>query len=279
MKLSSAITGFPIFTNIKRRILPCKKGFLTVEAAIFLPVFIAGILTLAYLIKFMAIEEGVFHSFADQARVLSAVAGKDSLRVPVFAQQTAFEQWVKNRIYEENGDNVSKVDLDMFLYLYDDPLRDLTEVISMDLNYEVNVKLPISFRKNLPVSESLLFRGFVGKRAAIDPMPFEEMETEKKSDPVWVFPISGERYHGENCTYIVSEPKQVIMSVQVRRSYGPCGICDSRNLPNGSLAYCFRTGNSYHTGKCPTVEKYVIRIEREEAIENGYTACFKCGGN
>jgi len=251
----------------------------TVEAAIFLPVFIAGILTFAYLIKFMAIEEAVFHSFTDQARVLGAAAGKDSLRVPVFAQKMAFEQWVKNRIYDENGDNVSKVDIDLFLYLYDDPVRDLTQVISMDLNYEVNVKLPVSFRKSLPVSESLLFRGFVGKREAYNPMPFEEMEKEKASEPVWVFPISGERYHGENCTYIASEPRQVVMSVLVRRTYDPCRICDSRNLPDGCLAYCFRTGKSYHTGKCPTVEKYVIRIEREEAIENGYTACLKCGGH
>ncbi|HWQ78333.1 MAG TPA: hypothetical protein VN381_05935, partial [Anaerovoracaceae bacterium] len=254
-----------------------KRGFLTVEAAIFLPLFIVGVLTFAYLIKFMSVEEAVFHSFTDEARVLSAEAGRSPLEVPFFVKQLDFEASLKDRVYDENGDNISTVDIDQFLYLY--PIPGMTGMISMDLNYEVNVKLPIPFRKSLPVSESLMLRSFIGREEAADPLPFEEMEREKRSDPVWIFPRSGERYHGENCTYITSEPKQLIMSVQIRRNYEPCSICDSRGLPDGSLVYCFRTGGSYHTGECPLVDKYVVQIEKEAAVEKGYTACLKCGGN
>ncbi len=240
------------------------------ETAIFLPIFIVGVLTFAYLIRFMAVQESIFHSFADEARVLCAEAGV----YPIAASQ--FEPKLADRIYDENGGGVSDVNIEHFLYLY--PAQGMSGLISMDLNYDVNIKLPILFYEKLPVSESLLFRGFIGKEESNVPLPFSEMEKEKKSELVWVFPRAGGRYHGENCTYISSEPKQMIMSPQIRRNYSPCSICNSRTLQDGRLVYCFKTGRSYHTGDCPIVDKYIISIEKEEAINDGYTACSKCGG-
>ncbi len=247
-----------------------KLGLLTVEAAIFLPLFIVGVLTLAYLIKFLSIQEAVFHSFTDESRVLAS----ESQINP--ASAFLFELQLKDRIYDENGKHIEAADLDQFRFLYE--THGITGVISMDLNYDVNIRLPIAFRKKIPVSESLMFRGFVGKEESAEPIPFEEMEKVKKSDLVWIFPRSGGKYHGENCTYIKSEPRQVVMSGQIRRKYNPCCMCDSRDLLDGSLVYCFKTGQSFHRGDCPIVDKYVISIEREEAIERGYTPCSKCGG-
>ena len=248
-----------------------KKGFITVEAAIFLPIFIIGVLTFAYLIKFLSIQEAVFHSFTDEARVLAAEAQVNPVAAPLF------ELKVKDRVYEENGDHISTVDIEHFRYLYD--ARGMSGVISMDLNYDVNIKLPIQFYKSLPISESLMFRGFIGKEEAADPMPFEEMEKDEESDLVWIFPRAGGRYHGENCIHIKSEPRQMIMSNQIRREYAPCSICKARGLPDGSLVYCFPSGKSYHVGSCSIVDKYIISTEREKAIESGYTPCLKCGGN
>lgn len=270
MRLPPREKNLHIFKNTKESLFN-KKGFLTVEAAIFLPIFIVGVLTFAYLIKFMAIQETVFHAFTDEAGVLSAEAGMNPLGAPMF------ESKLLDRVCDENGDDISDVDVEHFLYLY--PARGMSGMISMDLNYDVNVKLPIPFCEKLVVSESLLFRGFVGKEEENDPLPFSEMEKEKKSDLVWVFPRSGGKYHGENCTYIASEPRQMIMSEKIRRKYSPCSICDSGNLPDGCLVYCFKTGKSYHTGDCPIVDKYVVSMEKDEAIKNGYTACTKCGGN
>lgn len=270
MRPSPGIKSLHMFKNFRRYFPINKKGFLTVEAAIFLPIFIIGVLTFAYLIKFMAVQEAVFHSFTDEAKVLSSEASLNPFAAPLF------ELNLKDRVYSENGDNISSVDIDHFLYLYQ--THGTSDMISMDLNYSVNIKLPIPFYRKLPVSESLLFRGFVGKEEIATPLPYEEMETEKKSDLVWIFPRAGGRYHSKNCTYIASEPKQILLSQIIRREYEPCSICDSSDLPNGSLAYCFKTGQSYHTGSCPIVDKYVISIEKEAAIKRGYTACMKCGG-
>lgn len=247
-----------------------KKGFITVEAAIFLPIFIIGVLTFAYLIKFLSVQEAVFHSFTDEARVISAESAINPLSAPLF------EPKLKDRIYDENGDYVSNVDVDRFLYLY--PSRGMTGMISMDLNYDVNIKLPIPFFDKLPVSESLILRGFIGKEEFVDPLPFEEMEKAKSSNLVWIFPRAGGRYHREDCIYIKSEPRQMIMTSQIRRKYDSCGVCDSYHLQGGSLVYCFKTGHSYHTGSCPIVDKYVISVEKDDAIRKGYSACSKCGG-
>jgi len=264
------IESIDMFKNSEQYFQINKKGFLTVEAAIFLPIFIIGVLTFAYLIKFMAVQEAVFHSFTDEAKVLSSEASMNPVAAPLF------ELNLKDRVYDENGNNISSVDIDHFLYLYH--THGMSAMISMDLNYAVNIKLPIPFYRELPVSESLLFRGFVGREEIAAPLPYEEMETVKKSNLVWIFPRAGGKNHSENCTYLKTEPKQMIMSQMIRRIYEPCSICDSHDLSNGNLVYCFKTGQAYHTGSCPIVDKYVVSIEKEAAIKRGYTVCMKCGG-
>ena len=246
-----------------------KKGFITVEAAIFLPVFLIGVLTIAYVIKFMSIEEGIFHSLTDEARALSAEAVVNPMPM-------GFEARLKSRIYNEYGDNIIGLDLDNFRYLY---ANGQPGMISMDLNYDVRVKLAIPFYKTMPISESLIFRGFVGKKTDQVPFPFEEMEKETESTTVWVFPRAGGRYHKESCTYISSKPREVVLSKSVKRNYGSCSLCESGKLNSGALVYCFpKYGDAYHTASCPTVDKYVISMEKEEAVEKGYTPCTKCGG-
>lgn len=248
-----------------------RSGYFTVETAIFLPIFIIGILTFAYLIRFISIQESVFHALTDEARILSSEARINPVNALIF------ESKIKNRVNLEQGENISSFNVDQFLYLY--PAYGMSGMISLDLNYDVNIRLPIQFLKTLPVNESLMFRGFVGKEENLDPLDFDEMEKRKESELVWIFPRAGGKYHGENCIYIKSEPKQMVLSATVKRNYDPCSICDSKNLSYGSLVYCFKTGDSYHGGNCPVVDKYVISIEKEEAIERGYTACSKCGGN
>lgn len=263
MKLSLMKGNIHIFRSSNR-------GFMTVEAAIFLPIFIIGILAFAYQIKFMSIQEGVFHAFTDEARVLSAEAKINPLGAPLF------ESKIKNRIHEENGTNISSLDIDNFLFLY--YANGTTGIISTDLNYDINVKLPIPFCKTLPVSESLIFRGFIGKEEKESPLSFEEMEKEEESELVWIFPRSGGRYHLENCTYITSEPRQLTMSSLIRNRYKSCSICDSKQMSNGSMVYCFvKAGQAYHRATCPCVDKYIISIEKKEAIKKGYSACSKCG--
>ena len=125
----------------------------------------------------------------------------------------------------------------------------------------------------------MVFRGLIGSRNQVNPTGFDELEKEKPSSKVWIFPTEGKRYHKRDCPYIAVLPTEAVLTEGIKRKYQSCPICESKNREIGSLIYYFeKTGKAYHTGKCPTVEKYVIEIEKETAVKKGYLPCSKCGG-
>lgn len=248
-----------------------KRGFIAVEAAIILPIFLIGVLTFAYLIKLVTVQEAVMHAFTDEAKRLSAEAS-------FYPIDPFFKSRLANRIYGENPIDVKNIDIDNYQYLYN--ISGAAGMISVDLNYQVDIRLPITFYNDLPIYEKLVFRGFIGAEEDWEPMPFEDMEKETDSQLVWIFPRAGGRYHGEDCTYISADPREMLLSGKVRSQYKPCSICKPSEIKNGNFVYCFiKSGEVYHRGSCPVVDRYVISIEKEEAIERGYTPCLKCGGN
>ncbi len=245
-----------------------KRGIVTIEAAIFLPIFLVGLLTFAYLLKFLIIQEQVFHDLSDEAKLVAA----NAINQPHYP--LGFETHLMNRIQDDCGEKIQNLELSQFKYLYQD---DTTNLIFMNLEYDVRVNLPIQFVDDLHLEEKLLMRGFVGHRVDENPMSFEELEKEVEFEIVWVFPNSGTKYHQQNCIYITSQPREVVLSQDIRHRYHPCEICKSKEIENGSLVYCFPNyGESYHTSECSVIKKYVIPMEKSEAIEKGYLPCTKC---
>jgi len=257
--------------SIKKILLGERKGSLAVEAAIFLPIFIIGMLTIGYLVKFCAVQENVYHSFTDETGKVAAEAELYDI-APVF-----YENDLKKRINEENGTEIRDFDLSNFRYRI--PTLGYDNIILATLDYDVDIRLPLRFIEKIPVSDSIVTRAFVGNEQNVEPMPFDEMEEELDSDTVWVFPISGSRYHMENCNYIVNEPKERMLTAALKNQYSPCKLCDPEDLSYGNLVYCFSTGSVYHKGACATVTKYVTAMEKKEAIDRGYTPCLRCGGS
>ncbi|MDR0424144.1 MAG: hypothetical protein LBH39_01570 [Clostridiales Family XIII bacterium] len=248
-----------------------KKGSFTVEAAIFLPIFIIGILSIAYILKVIAIQENVFNSLSDEARNIAAEAS--IVPYPAF-----FNHDVAERVRAENGSEIERFRISMFLYRYG--ISDYTDQIRVTADYDVKVKLPAAFVDRIPVSDTILCRAFVGKLNTSKPMDADEFKEEKESVTVWVFPRSGTKYHKEDCSYVKVYPKEVALNEGVRKKYEPCGICKPRELGNGSLVYCFQTsGEVFHRADCPVVERYVVSMEKEEAESRGYTPCSVCGGH
>jgi hypothetical protein len=247
-----------------------RRGSFTLEAAIFLPIFILAALTVAYLIKLIAVQENAFHAFADETRKVAAEASLSPY--PLF-----FKGDVLARIGEENGGELENLRLSRFDYRYG--FGEYTEQIRVTIDYDIGVKLPAALIRAIPVSDTILCRAFVGATNADVPMSNEEMEEEKTSRTVWIFPRAGTKYHGETCSYIAVYPKELLLGEGVRRRYAPCKLCDPGSLPAGSVVYCFQSaGKAFHRGDCSSVDRYVTPIELEEAEARGYTPCAKCGG-
>lgn len=243
---------------------------MVVEAAIFLPIFIIGMMTLGYLVKFNAAQENVFHSFADETGKLAAEATIN----PDFL---TYKSRVVNRVNEENNNVIKDAKVKNFLYRV--PYINQTDIIAASIDYDIDIKLPARFIKSVPASDTIVTRAFVGHEQSSSPMPFSEMEKSVDSETVWVFPKSGTRYHDEFCTYIKNDPREQILSSQIRGVFSPCKTCKPSKLRDGHLVYCFITSDIYHKGECSTVTKYVTAIEKTEATNRGYLPCSRCGGN
>jgi len=253
-----------------------RRGSLAVETAIFLPLFIIGVLTLGWLIRFTAVSENVYHALADETRMYAADTALSYM-------PDKYENAVRSRIMTENEGDVTSADITPALfhvpYVSATSGRGYTDLIGATVTYKADLGIPHIFSNGLNGSETILCRAFVGASNSGEHMPFSEMENDTDSHLVWVFPRAGERYHGENCSYIKNEPREVILSDSVRGGYSPCELCKPGKSPDGTLVYIFpRAGGAYHLGGCYIVERYVISMSEEDAKDKGYTKCLKCGG-
>lgn len=265
------VTGFHMIMSIdtgRKRIPGNERGAYAVEAAIFLPIFILAVLTLGYMVKIIGVWENVNHGAVDQVTYSASKA---------YVEKTSIgdRSGIISRVEDENP-AVSHLKIEKYRYLYPD--GENNNLINLQISYRVNIDLPLAFRDGVDVKQRWLTRGFTGARSANGGMPFSEMEQDG-GGTVWVFPESGERYHGENCTYVKAHAREVILTEGIRSKFSPCSLCDSGELHEGSVVYCFFSyGESYHRGDCKSVDRYTVEMSREEAEKEGYTPCSKCGG-
>jgi len=264
-----------------------KKGFLTVEAAIFLPFFLIAMICLICLIRLIGVEENLMHIYSKQAQkiakeayiselnVLPENTGIDSIENII--NQAYIKLSIREEIEKAEIKTASDVRLEDFRYLYCD--NGISGVISGNLSYKTIIPLPMNLNRTLDFEERLVFRGFIGSTDCYEPMEYIKMEQEEDSDIVYVFPKAGERYHKHDCVVIEVYPEKVLLSPSLRSAYPPCSLCCPDALANGCIVYCFKkTGKVYHRGSCSTVTRYVVPVDRQKAMDEGYTCCNLCGG-
>ena len=263
-----------------------KKGSLIVEATIFLPIFIVGIVTLTYIIKILWFQESVFRVFADEARKVSAEAylsesdiavAAGELGLTEIANKGLFNLRIKSALKEEGLSGISTITVRDFNYLYS--AKEMDGLISISLTCDVKPALPIGSVKEIQIQNALIFRGWIGEISDAAPLGFERMKTDEASRPVYIFPNSGKKYHSFTCSYVSVYPVKMMLSKSVKKSYDPCKLCNSATMLPGETVYCFSVaGKVYHRSECSAVDKYTEKIEMADAVAKGYTPCSKCGG-
>lgn len=246
-----------------------RKGYITLEAAVFLPVFILAVVSLLYYINVFSIMENVYYSTFDETSRLASKAG-------TVKTAAGFTSVLKNRIEKENT-AIDGLDIDKFRYLYWD--GDMNNMIAVEAQCNVELDIPLGFGHMYPVNTRVKCRGFTGLKEIGKTMTFEEMECTGTWDPVWIFPDSGEKYHSSSCTYVSVNAQEKVLTSELKQKYEACSLCDSSSAAVGSIVYCFtENGTVYHLDSCSQIDRYTIEINKEEAIGKGYTPCSKCGG-
>ncbi len=291
-----------------------KRGSLMVEAAVFLPVFLIAVLTLGLLIRHAGTEETVLHAMLNQGRLTSVAAysalqnspgagqagkpgdngaGLEGADSPAaenelwegygalagLASRQLYRAGVQTQLARELDMKEDEIELENFRYLYEADGRD--HLIAATVRYRGAVPLPRAARKELTGREHLVWRAFAGAgdRRETPPASREDMEEDKESCPVYVFPRAGEKYHRASCPIVTPSPVRRIVTDRLRKQYGPCGMCRASDLKSGGSAYCFsETGRVYHRRTCRAVDRYFVIMERDEAEDRGYLPCARCGG-
>jgi len=246
-----------------------KKGQVIVEAAVFLPVFILAVISIMYYINVFAAAENAAYSAIEETARLASKAG-------IVKTAPGFPSVLRNRIQSDNM-SVEDVKIRGFRYLYRD--GDLDSIITVKAGYDMELQLPMGFDHKIELTVGVKCRGFTGRRIIGTPMTFEEMESEGAWEPVWIFPMSGEKYHKEICTYVKVNAREMVLTENLKNKYGPCSVCDASGIPYGSYVYCFvENGEVYHRSDCRQINRYTIEMNKSDAIDKGYTPCSKCGG-
>lgn len=246
-----------------------RRGFITVEAAIVLPVFLLAVIAIGSYIRLFGIMENVSYSMMDEAS--RAASNAYVIRVSPLLSNTVYE-----RISEDCA-GIEDLKITKVRYLYDD--GDLDGMISMKAEYRSDLNLPMGMGHAVEMVSQVKCRGFVGEDNTGTTMPFDEMEKEGVWDPVWIFPSDGEKYHGESCTYVTANAREMVLTSSVKRKFSACLLCDAQEAAIGSYVYCFmENGTAYHKRECRQVTRFTIEINRNEAIDKGYSPCSKCGG-
>lgn len=243
-----------------------RRGSYTVETALILPILILAMLTLGYYIKVQMIWENVMNGAIDETRVCAAMAydGVSNLRVA---------GKVKERITSENEKlealQVEKVPV----LLGGDGVKEL------HVNAKTGLALPLGWSRDFKLDASVRYREFIGNKSKNGGMGREALETGSVKNPVIIFPQEGEKYHREDCTYVKATVSKKVLTGELKREYSACGLCKSGSVPTGDIVYCFRSeGSAYHRSDCKSINRFTITIDKDEAIDKGYTPCSKCGG-
>lgn len=272
------------------------KGSLTVEAALFLPVFIIAVLTIGFIMKIFYVQEYVQHALADETTKIAAEAYMTSPSQKVLSTLGIDkicdpEKQISSKISERISEDLQFLHIEdtpetkHFSYLFDGRYESLEEghlyrvntddLIDVALTYQVSTPFSIRFTENFNLIQRVTVRAWTGVKEKDHPIDFETMAEE--GEVVYIFPRAGQRYHQKNCTTITNHPSLYIMTEKINSQYDPCKLCKARQLKIGDDVYVYkRSGEVFHSKECPLVDKYVVAIPLEDAKEKNYTPCKLC---
>ena len=244
-----------------------KKGYITLEAAIVLPLFIIAVLTVGFTMKNIYYTETCTFIAGNEAAVLARNAY-------VLPTSVTFPKELEDKVTEKLPE-LKDVIVEDYRYKFSSASEN--ELISFNVVIESNIDLPGNIVGDYELKSAFLFRGFCGKDNSAS-TSFSSFASDLEHEKVYVFPERGTKYHRIDCTYVNSYPLRTLYSKKIKRKYKACGICHPDNLREGSSVYVFEYGSAYHTASCNSVDKYVVSMDRRDAQIKGYTACLKCGG-
>ncbi len=291
-----------IMHTIKKR--KYNKGFVTLEAAIFLPLMIVSIISIALLMKGFQTKGYINQITIDELRVLAvnaytvnhvvdSVGYISDINTSDYALIESGEQLsytvlheytrrnIVEKIYEKvNGSSHVNIDRTNSTVSDNHKINALglraEDLIDETISYKINMNKFWKRENSITHTDRFIVRHWHNDHLKGNPLMQKMLQEEDEENIVIIFSKSGKRYHIENCRLVLSKPYIKVLSHVDLERYNPCELCIYEEKNIGDLAYVFSTGESYHNKTCSSVSKQITYLTLTSAINQGYTPCQIC---
>lgn len=245
-----------------------KKGSYLVEGALCLPLFIVFVVVLLSVILMYAAIENGYYCTADEMR-------RAMIEVPAVKTALPAGTRARKRI-SEYSHLVSSCNLaEVRTGAVNGPVD---KAIKLSIQVHLKADNPMNLMAEGDYRASVMGRAYEGKERMVSPASAAHMQN-RSAEGVYVFPKRGEKYHKRGCTFLKTNTLSFALTPSIRKKYKKCPVCRSGKSANGTMVYVFpEYGESFHLQNCNVLQRKFTEIERETALERGYSPCGKCGG-
>ena len=251
-----------------RKHISGRRGSYTLEAAITLPIFLIAVILLTSIVLIYACIEDCSFIAANELRrgAAEAIYADTSLLIPY-------------RIRKETAGSHSRVrTAHVTDYGYRTSRWGKDQLIAITLSMRLGSGVHKGMRAQADYDLSMVTRAYVGGTRDVPKMSESEMAGDD-SEPVYIFPKRGEKYHSKGCGFLTAASVSSSLTPAVRRRYSACPLCGSRKAGIGSHVYYFpAAGEDYHLPGCASLQRNYVEVDKKDAVRRGYTPCAKCGG-
>ena len=276
-----------------------RKGSLTVEAALIVPVSFLAVILFLNLFLFLQVQLRVEKELAEISRELmplgtvlskahaaSETADADSEKSAILAlfQKLGAEGYLSYRMKEElSGER--------WLSLIRGGSGGFSFSGSAVYAGDMEIRLLVSYMfvpndgifglGGIPVIQQVTSRGFAG--AGRQPVKGGDEQEQEEETKVYITDNASVFHRTTECTYLkisVRPVTQEQLAKERNSSGGKYYACEYCGKKPGDIFYIAEYGERYHkTVSCRALRRNVTAISEEDAVEQGLRPCSKCGGD
>lgn len=242
-----------------------RKGSVTIEAALAVPLFFLAVLALFYMIEVMSIRTCIRSGMQYAAKE----AAEDAYISPMVSSNT-LEQDIVTAVGSERLNRSIVVNGSRGIHCDGSRMSALTGILELRVHYQVRLPIPI-FSAAANMEESMRMKGWIGYVAA----GFGE-----EDDETVYITENGMVYHRDyHCNYLELSIRMVSsgsidgLRNESQGKYYPCEHC----VHGGAAGSVYITdyGDRYHNSlSCSGLKRTIYGIPLSEAVGKG--ACSKC---
>lgn len=243
-----------------------KRGSLTVEASIAIPIFFFTLVCVIYLMEMLAVQMNVRIGMHNALETLAYEVSTSS-----YISTNEIEEIIVSSIGEEKLDQSRIVNGSEGLECSASNISMITGLITLRVSYKVELPLPIFEEFGMVYSEEMIGKGWTG---------YESTVAVSATETVYVTESASVYHLYRDCTHLTLNITMIEIAQldELRNEYGGIYTACSKCVEEGTTietAYIASAGSYYHsTLSCSGLTRTIYAIPISEAI--GMGVCSRC---